>query len=111
MLKKIVIRFIMLQESGTIILGRNIKFFPSVSMAIPSNRKFIFCLSNVLRALQLHNLFCIYFSKIQKCFVLYFCILFVFLFFNQCEIVSSVFLFYNYDKLVYAFCFFVLHRN
>ena len=36
---------------------------------------------------------------------------FVFLFFNQCEIVSSVFLFYNYGKLVYAFCFFVLHRN
>ena len=29
----------MLQESGTIVLGRNIKFFPSVSMVIPSNRK------------------------------------------------------------------------
>ena len=38
----------MLQENGTIVLGRNIKFFPSVSMVIPCNRKFIFCLSNIL---------------------------------------------------------------
>ena len=28
------IRFIVLQESGTIVFGRNIKFFPSVSMVI-----------------------------------------------------------------------------
>ena len=38
----------MLQESGTIVLGQNIKFFPNVSMVIPYNRKFIYCLSNVL---------------------------------------------------------------
>ena len=33
---------IMLQESATIVLGRNIKFFLSVSMVISSNWKFIF---------------------------------------------------------------------